>query len=81
MENKSEFRSSDFYQAVILKTVGFSLLRLEKTNGRFMTFVFEDLEHVAQDVLQSYWRREITVNARDLIETINELKTRVHSGV
>lgn len=76
-----EYKTNDFYHAVILKTVGFPLLRLEKGNGKFLVFVFADSDSQAQVTIQNYWNRQIQVDARDLIETINELKTRIHSGV
>ena len=78
MENNREFRINDFYQAVILKTVGFPLLRLERGSGKFVVFVFDDPEYKAEEVLEKYWQREIKVVARDLIENIAELKTRLH---
>lgn len=83
MENANlrEFKISDFYQAVILKTVGFPLLRLEKGTGRFMVFIFDDPDYKAEGTIERYWSREIKVIARDLIENINELKTRIHSSV
>lgn len=81
MENTKEFKLNDFYQAVLLKTVGFPLVRLDRRNGKFVTFVFDDPECKAEEAIGRYWDREITVNARDLIENINELKTRIHSGV
>lgn len=80
MENTKEFKCNDFYQSVVLKTVGFPLLRLEKTSGRFFTFIFADPSTKAEETLQKYWQREVTVVARDLIEAINELKTRIYSG-
>lgn len=79
MENEKIFKSQDFYISCILKTVKFPLLRLERSSGNFVTFVFEDPEGKAQEVINQYWNREINCNARDLIETINELKTRIHS--
>lgn len=81
MENTKEFKLNDFYQAVLLKTVGFPLVRLDRRNGKFVTFVFDDPEYKAENIIERYWNREITVVARDLIESINELKTRIHSGV
>jgi len=81
MENLKEVKLNDFYQAVILKTIGFPLIRLEKTADRFVTFVFGDSKNQAEEVIKRYWDRELSVKARDLIETINELKTRLHSGV
>lgn len=81
MENIKEYKSNDFYQAVILKTVGFPLMRLERTNGRFYIFVFDDPDNNAQKTISMYWNHQLKVDARELVETINELKTRIHSGV
>ena len=81
MEKKKEYRLNDFYQAVVLKTLGLPLLRLERANGRFVTFVFADPKGQADELLHQYWDRGIKVIARDLIENINELKTRIYSKV
>lgn len=81
MENIKEYKSQDFYQSVILKTVGFQLLRLERTNGRFFTFVFDDPNNQVEETISKYWNKQLKVDARELIENINELKTRIHSGV
>lgn len=77
----TEVKLNDFYQAVILKTAGYPLLRLEKGTGRFITFVFEDTDLGYTKTIQEYWNRELKLTVRDLIENINELKTRIHSGV
>jgi len=81
MEYLNEIKLQDFYQAVILKTVKFPLIRLEKSGDRFVTFVFSDPNYKAEKTLKKYWNKELPVEARDLIETINELKTRIYSGV
>ena len=76
---ESLFKLKDFYQACVLKTLGFPLLRLDRQSGNFVTFVFSDPDNKASDAIEQYWNREIILTARDLIETINELKTRIHS--
>lgn len=81
MENKKEYHLNDFYQSVVLKTLGLPLIRLERKSGHFVTFVFSDPKNQAEDLLRRYWNREIKVIARDLIENINEFKTRLYSGV
>ncbi len=79
---QQEFKTNDFYQAIILKTVGFPLLRLEKdSRQRFFIFVFDNLDYKADETIEKYWNHQIKVDARELIENINELKTRIHSGV
>ena len=81
MENIKEYKSNDFYQAVVLKTIGLPLVRLERTNGRFFTFVFDDPDNQAEEIISKYWNKQLKVDARELVENINELKTRIHSGV
>lgn len=80
MEKTAEFRTHDFYQACVLKTLGFKLLRLERTNSKFVDFIFDDSEYKAGLIIEKYWSRETQVVARDLIENINELKSRLYSN-
>lgn len=75
-----KYRSKDFYQAVILKTYGLNLVGLERGNEKFVTFVFDDPEGIAEDVLKEYWNRNLNLQARDIVENISELKTRIYSG-
>lgn len=77
----NEVALSDFYQAVILKTLNYPLLRLERQNNNFVTFIFEDSKNSHQQDLTDYWNRETKVIARDLISNINELKTRIYSKI
>jgi hypothetical protein len=81
MEDSKEIKLHDFYQACILKTVGFSIIRLERNNSKFVEFVFEDPKSEAETVLMEYWNRNLKIQAKDLIENISELKTRIYSGV
>lgn len=80
MEKQNEYKLNDFYQAVVLKTTGLPLVRLEKGTGKYVFFVFDDPNHKAEETIKQYWNRKIKVIAKDLIENINELKTRIHSG-
>jgi len=74
-----EYRSKDFYQAVVLKTYGLKLMGLEKGSEKFVIFIFDDPDGVAEEVLKEYWARNLNVQARDLVENISELKTRIYS--
>lgn len=78
-DSTHEYKLKDFYQAVVLMTVGHPLLRLEHGNVDFVTFVFADPDQKAEETLARYWNREIQVIAKDLISNIRELKTRLHS--
>lgn len=81
MKKINEFKLKDFYQAIILMTTGFPLLRLERGNHKFVTFVFDDPKFLAEETLGRYWEGKIKVNAKDLINNIKELKTRLHSKI
>ena len=78
-DNIQQFKIADFYQAVILKTCGLQLVDLERGSGKFVTFVFDDPDFQAEEILGRYWNGEISANAKTLVENINELKTRIYS--
>jgi hypothetical protein len=80
MKNK-EIKINDFYQAVILMTTGFQLLRLEHGDSKFSVFVFVDPNNNAQETISDYWSHKVKVDARKLIENINELKSRLYSKI
>ena len=75
----SEIKLKDFYQAVVLLTMGFPLIRLENSKYKFVTFVFDDPNYTAEEILGQYWDGRIKVNAKELINNIRELKTRLHT--
>ena len=75
----NEIKLKEFYQAVVLMTLGFPLIWLEKGEQQFVTFVFDDPEFLAEEMLGRYWDGEVQVNAKELISNIKELKTRLHT--
>ena len=81
IKKMKEHKLNDFYQAVLLKSVGFPLVRLERDDSRYVVFVFDDPEEKVNDTINDYWNRNIQVDARTLIENINELKTRIHTKI
>lgn len=81
MENTKEYKTNDLYQAVALKTAGVSLIRLERTSGRFFNFVFTDPNNKAEEILSMFWAKELKVDAKEFVENISELKTRIYSGI
>ncbi|MCM8787535.1 MAG: DUF5659 domain-containing protein [Candidatus Omnitrophica bacterium] len=80
MENLKEFSTKDFYLSACLLASGLILKRLEKNQNNFMTFVFEDPDNLAEKIIKNHWNRKHKIPTRDLIEAINELKTRIYSG-
>ncbi len=81
MENTKEYKCKDFYQAIAIKTVGIPLIRLEKSSERFFVFVFDDPDKYVQEIISKYWSNNLQVDAKEFVENINELKSRIHSGI
>lgn len=79
MENLGVFKSKDFYSGVILLVLGFELLDVERSLEKFCLFVFSDPEGRAGEMVDRYWKRELRVDPRLMADSINELKTRLHS--
>ena len=81
MENVNlSFRTKDFYHAVVLKALGFKLLGLDRAEGGFSIFVFNDDGQKAEDAIRKYWERVLKVDPRAMVNSINELKTRLYSN-
>lgn len=78
------FETSDFYSAVVLRSLGWSLtdMKPSEKNRKKVFFVF-DTEKMAKhpnDMLQEYWDGTLTINARSFVEAINEIKTRLYDS-
>ncbi len=69
---------TDFYSAVLLRASGIPLIRLDKSSDKSVTFYFEASHKVCDDIFKKHWDRSLRIESRLIIETINELKTRVH---
>lgn len=80
MENDvTEFRLKDFYQACVIKTLGFQLKRLEGGDQKFKVFVFDDPDFMAEEKLGQFWDGQLKVDPKLLIQNIRDLKNRVFS--
>lgn len=80
MENENVFRTKDFYTAVVLRTLDFPLEKLIRSKGNSVTFVFLDIENKTDQIMKSYWDRNLAIpDARGFVEAISELKTRIYS--
>lgn len=80
MQNSKQiYKLKDFYTSAILRASGFPLLGVEKA-GSISTFLFAISPTVARTVIDQYWNKDLLIDARTLIEAINELKTRIHSA-
>jgi len=76
---QEDIKTKDFAQASIFVALGYRVERLERGDGNFVRFVFGINPDEAKSIWDSYWRRELQVDAKTLIDSIHELKTRIHS--
>lgn len=81
MEQIQEYRSHDFYLSAIVLAAGLQLIRLERGAGKFVDFVFSDPEKKAEQIIANHWNKTLRIPTRSVIEAVNELKTRLYSGV
>ena len=81
MENQKEYKMHDFFLGAVLLATGIKLLRLERGGNKFVDFVFDVSKDGAEKIIGDYWSRNLQIEARDLIEAISSLKTRIYSGV
>lgn len=81
MENKDKWKSNDFYLSAICIASGAILEHLERKEKNYVTFVLNISQTEAEKIIQSHWKRTLRIPTRDVVEAINELKTRLHSGV
>ena len=81
MKNASTdiYNTNDFYTASLLRSLGFEVLRIDFYTSKVATFVFSDPESNASEVIHRYWNRKIQIDARTLIDAINEMKTRLYA--
>ena len=78
MKNLNTWSTSDFYSAVIVRASGIPLFKLVREQGKFLTFQFTASPESCEEIIKKHWDRTLKVESRLLIETINELKTRIH---
>ena len=82
METSTEYKNTDFYLSCCILAAGLSLKRLEPgSTGTHFIFVFDDPQNRAEQIIADHWNRKLLLSSRDLIESINELKTRIHQGI
>lgn len=75
------WKSKDFYLSCLVRASGFPLLELEKSEGNFVYFVFDISPEEAEKIISLHWSRELSLPTKDVIEAINELRTRLKNGI
>lgn len=75
------FNIDDLYIACVLKASGIQLQQITRNNNGKATFVFNNPNQIAETTIQNHWDKKLKVISLDLVEAINQLKTRIHSGI
>lgn len=78
MKNVKYFTTQDFYNACVLRASNISLKRIFKASHKFVVFIFDANEDTCSAILKQHWDRTLQLESRLLIETINELKSRMY---
>jgi hypothetical protein len=66
------------YSAAILRSLKYPLVDLDRSEGSYVLFIFDDSGSTAEEMLRQHWDGQLQVNSRDFVESIRELKTRLH---
>lgn len=81
MKDKTLFSSKDLTLACCLRAAGLELIKLEQSDRKIFTFVFSDPKEKAELLIQSHWAGKLLLPTNHLFAALNELKTRMYSGV
>ena len=76
MKEKMEmetFRTPDLHEAALICSSGKKLLRIENL-GPKCWFVFSEIDY-CKKLIDSFWRKEAVVNAKNFVDTERDLKT------
>jgi hypothetical protein len=76
-----EYSTRDFYIGSCLLASGLRLIKIQRQSNGPATFIFHDPESKAEQIILAHWNKQLVIPTRDLIEAINELKTRLHGGL
>lgn len=70
--------TQDFYAGAILRAFGIPLTNVIKQNGNFCVFHFDATADECEEILKKHWDRTLVLPSRNLIDSIVELKNRIH---
>lgn len=75
---ETPYRTKDLNEASFLYASGQKLIKLEEDDNRRCWFIFDN-ELTCQKLIDSYWRKEATVNAKEFADAFRSLKDRIFS--
>ena len=70
------YKTQDFYLSAVLRALGYEMFVGQKVAGK-VTFTFNG--EGINDRIDSYWNNTLELPARQLIDAIKELKTRIYN--
>ncbi len=74
-----EYETKDFYISSVLQAAGLTIKKLKRQRRNLVKFVFAESPDEANALINKYWQGSLDVDAKTLIQSIRELKTRLHS--
>lgn len=80
MKENMTYQTKDFYIAACILASEFQLLELIPIGSKTFSFVFNISVENAEELIESYWQRKLILPARDYVNALHELKTRIYSG-
>lgn len=78
-EQVNYFSTFDLGCSTALISVGFELIRLDKTNPRKVQFIFRGVAGI-EKVVDDYWADRLEVKARAFFDNVKMLKNRIYSA-
>jgi hypothetical protein len=75
MEN---YKINDLGCAASIITAGYDLDSLERNDRERVSFVFKNSPQL-EEIINNYWKNNLQVDARSLVENLKMLKTRIYS--
>lgn len=79
MKEEMSYYTKDYYIAAAIIASGFRLSKLIPLDGRIFNFVLDLTEEEAEFLIKRYWQNDLLVSAREYVDALHELKTRIHS--
>ena len=76
-DDNKNFKTGDFYIAIVLTTLGFNLETLENENSSKVIFVFQNSPKL-QETIKKYFSNRLKVNPQLLFVSQKTLKTYLH---
>jgi len=79
-KNTPQFKTSDFYLSAFLLTKGLRLIKIDKSTPQRAVFIFEDRED-RQKLVEEFLYSRASVNPKEFVIAIKELKQLLHSSI